>query len=53
MSKWDFVVKELKALQQDFEDKQPIVELYVNQILLKGYKISKGVQYNKGTVGNL
>ena len=41
MSKWDFVVKELKSLQQGFSDDQPIVELYVNQILLSGYNISK------------
>jgi hypothetical protein len=41
MSKWDFVIKELKSLQQEFEDAQPIVELYVEQILLKGYKVSK------------
>lgn len=46
MSKWDFVIKELKALQQEYADTQPIVELYVNQILLKGYNISKGIQYN-------
>jgi len=39
MSKWDFVIKELKSLQQGFEDHQAIVELYVEQALLKGYKI--------------
>lgn len=41
MSTWDFVIKELKSLQQESVDPQPIVELYVEQILLKGYKISK------------
>jgi hypothetical protein len=41
MSKWDFVIKELKSLQQEFQDDQPIVELYVEQILLKGYKVTK------------
>lgn len=49
MSKWDFVVKELKSLQQGFEDPQPIVELYVNQILLCGYNISdKSAKYIGG-----
>ena len=41
MNKWDFVIKELKSLQQGFEDSQPIVELYVEQVLLKGYKVIK------------
>ena len=41
MTRWDFVIKELKSLQQGFEDSQPIVELYVEQILLKHYKVSK------------
>ena len=41
MSKWDFVIKELKSLQQGFEDPQPIVELYVEQSLLRGYNIIK------------
>jgi hypothetical protein len=41
MSKWDFVIKELKSLHQGFEDHQAITELYVEQILLKGYKIIK------------
>ena len=41
MSMWEFTIKELKALQQGFEDPQPIVELYVEQILLKGYKVTK------------
>lgn len=39
MSKWDFVIKELKSLQQGFNDDQAIVELYVEQSLLRGYKI--------------
>jgi hypothetical protein len=41
MSKWKFVIQELKSLQQEFSDPQPIVELYVNQVLLQGYNISK------------
>lgn len=41
MSRWQFTIKELAALQQGFEDSQPIVELYVEQILLKGYKVNK------------
>jgi hypothetical protein len=41
MSKWDFVIKELKSLQQGFEDHQAIVELFVEQILLKHYKVNK------------
>jgi hypothetical protein len=40
-NKWNFVVQELKSLQQGFSDPQPIVELYVNQVLLCGYNISK------------
>jgi len=39
MSKWDFVVSELKSLQQGFEDHQAITELFVEQKLLCGYKI--------------
>lgn len=41
MSKWKFVIQELKSLQQEFSDSQPVVELYVNQVLLLGYNISK------------
>ena len=41
MNTWDFVIKELKSLQQCFSYEQPIVELYVEQILLKGYKVIK------------
>jgi hypothetical protein len=41
MNTWDFVIKELKSLQQEYPDPQPIVELYVEQILLKGYKVIK------------
>jgi len=41
MSKWNFVIKELKSLQQGFEDHQAIVELFVEQILLKHYKVNK------------
>jgi len=39
MNKWDFVVSELKSLQQGFEDHQAITELFVEQKLLYGYKI--------------
>ena len=41
MNKWDFVVSELKSLQQQFNDDQPIVELFVEQKLLFGYNIIK------------
>jgi hypothetical protein len=41
MNTWDFVVSELKSLQQEFQDDQPIVELFVEQKLLFGYNISK------------
>ena len=41
MSKWDFVVSELKSLQQQFQDDQPIVELFVEHKLLYGYNIIK------------
>ena len=41
MSKWDFVVSELKSLQQGFDDHQAIVELFVEQQLLRGYNITK------------
>lgn len=41
MSKWDFVVLELKSLQKGFEDYQPITELFVEQQLLRGYNITK------------
>ena len=41
MNKWDFVVSELKSLQQEFNDHQAIVELFVEQRLLCGYNIIK------------
>lgn len=41
MSKWEFVVSELKSLQQGFGDHQAIVELFVEQKLLSGYNITK------------
>jgi hypothetical protein len=41
MIMWEFLVRELKSLQQETVDPQPIVELYVEQILLRGYNISK------------
>ena len=41
MNTWDFVISELKSLQQEFNDDQAIVELFVEQKLLFGYNISK------------
>ena len=41
MNTWDFVVSELKSLQQEFQDHQAIVELFVEQKLLCGYNITK------------
>ena len=41
MNTWDFVVSELKSLQQEFQDNQPIIELFVEQKLLFGYNIIK------------
>jgi hypothetical protein len=41
MNKWDFVVSELKSLQQDIQDDQAIAELFVEQKLLYGYNIIK------------
>lgn len=51
MSKWDFVVNELKALQSGVTDNEASMEHYVQDVLLQGYTIKQGVQYNsKGTV---
>lgn len=41
MNRWDFTIKELKALQQDTPDTQVIIEAYVEWVLLKGYSIKK------------
>ena len=41
MNKWEFVVSELKSLQQGFEDHQAITELFVEQKLLFAYNIIK------------
>jgi len=41
MSKWEFTIKELKALQQETPDTPAIVEAYVEWVLLKGYSIKK------------
>ena len=49
MDTWDFVVSELKSLQQEFNDHQAIVELFVEQKLLYGYNITK----SKGQVYRL
>jgi len=38
---WEFVISELKSLQQGFEDNQAIAELFVEQKLLSGYNITK------------
>ena len=46
MSKWNFVIKELKALQQETPDTQAIVEAYVEWVLLKGYNISNKETFN-------
>jgi hypothetical protein len=43
MNTWDFVVSELKSLQQEFNDHQAIVELFVEQRLLCGYNIYKSI----------
>jgi hypothetical protein len=40
-NRWNFIMTELISLQRGIEDPQPIVELYVNQVLLSGYNISK------------
>jgi hypothetical protein len=41
MNTWDFVINELRSLQQDFGDNQAIAELFVEQKLLFGYNIIK------------
>jgi hypothetical protein len=41
MNRWQFTIKELSALQQEHQDHQAIVELYVEKVLLKGYPINK------------
>lgn len=41
MNTWQFVVSELKSLQQEVPDDQSIVELFVEQKLLYGYNIIK------------
>jgi len=41
MNRWDFTIKELKALQQDQPDTQGICQAYVEWVLLKGYTIRK------------
>jgi len=46
MSKWNFVIKELKALQQETPDTQVITEAYVEWVLLNGYKISNKETFN-------
>jgi hypothetical protein len=42
MNKWEFTIKELKALQQKTPDTPLIVEAYVEWVLLNGYMIKKG-----------
>lgn len=41
MNRWEFTIKELKALQQERPDTQTTCEAYVEWVLLNGYKISK------------
>ena len=41
MNTWDFVISELKSLQQEFQDHQAIAELFVERKLLFGYNIIK------------
>jgi hypothetical protein len=41
MNTWQFVISELKSLQQGFEDHQAIAELFVERKLLFGYNITK------------
>jgi hypothetical protein len=41
MHRWEFTIKELKALQQEKPDTPAIVEAYVEWVLLKGYSINK------------
>jgi hypothetical protein len=41
MSRWEFTIKELKALQQETPDTPAIVEAYVEWVLLNGYSIKK------------
>ncbi len=42
MSKWEFTIKELKALQQETPDTPAIVEAYVEWVLLKDDQYSCG-----------
>ena len=41
MNTWEFVISELRTLQQEEEDGQLITELFVEQKLLFGYNIIK------------
>jgi hypothetical protein len=43
MNTWQFLISELKSLQQDNPpDPQSTVELFVETVLLRGYDIQKG-----------
>jgi hypothetical protein len=43
MNTWNFVISELKSLQQaNPPDPQSTVELFVETVLLRGYNIQKG-----------
>ena len=53
MSRWEFTIKELKALQQETPDTPVIVEAYVEWVLLKGYSIKKTRQCCIFTTGGL
>ena len=53
MSKWEFTIKELKALQQDNPDTEVICQKYVEWVLLSGYNIStKSTKVIGGKVTN-
>jgi hypothetical protein len=41
MNRWDFTIKELKALNQERQDTQVICQAYVEWVLLKGYTIHR------------
>jgi len=50
MNKWEFTIKELKALQQKTPDTPLIIEAYVEWVLLNGYSIKKNRAHKCRTV---
>jgi hypothetical protein len=50
MNRWEFTIKELKALQQKTPDTPLIVEAYVEWVLLNGYSIKKNRAHKCQTV---